>query len=65
MAKYSAPVYLVAAMIGIILLGSTINIIDATIGTHFSSLTGIWLALMVAVLFVIYLYYAYKIWKKK
>lgn len=65
MAKYSTPVYLIAAMVGIILLGSTINIVDATIGTHFSSFTGIWLALAVAVLFAIYLCYAYKIWKKK
>ncbi|HWQ61927.1 MAG TPA: hypothetical protein VN521_06425 [Negativicutes bacterium] len=65
MAKYSTPVYLVAAMVGIVIIGSTIDVIDATIGTHFSAYSGIWLALAAAVLFVIYLGYAYRAWKKK
>jgi hypothetical protein len=65
MAKYSTPVYLIAAIVGLVILGSTMNIIDATIGTHLSAFTGIWFALAVAVLFIIYLCYAYKAWKKR
>lgn len=65
MAKYSTPVYLIAAIVGIVIIGSTIDVIDASIGTHFAAFSGIWLALAAAVLFVIYLCYAYKAWKKK
>lgn len=65
MAKYSTPVYLVAAMMAIVIIGSTLDVIDATIGTHLSAFTGVWLALAVAVLFGIYLCYAYKAWKRR
>lgn len=65
MAKYPIPVYLIAAMVVLVIIGSTMDVIDATVGTHLAAFTGIWFALAAAVLFVVYLGYAYKAWKKR
>lgn len=65
MAKYPTPVYLIAAIVAIVIISSTLDLIDASAGTHLSGYTGIWLALATMVLFVIYLCYAYKAWKKR
>lgn len=65
MAKYSTPVYLVAAMVAVVIIGSTVDVLDATFGTHMAASSGIWFALAAAILFLAYLVYAYKSWRKK
>jgi uncharacterized membrane protein len=65
MAKYSTPVYLVAAMVAVVIIGSTVDVMDATFGTHMAASSGIWLALAATILFLTYLVYAYKAWKKR
>jgi threonine/homoserine efflux transporter RhtA len=65
MAKYPTPVYLVAAMVAIVILGTTLDVLDATFGTQMSAHSGIWFALAAAALFIAYLVYAFKAWKKR
>lgn len=65
MRKYSTPVYLVIGMVAVVVLGSTLDVIDQSFGTKLSAHGGIWLALVAAVLFIAYLTYAYKAWKNK
>ncbi|MDT8900866.1 hypothetical protein [Anaeroselena agilis] len=65
MAKRSTPFYLVAAIAAIVIIGSTLDILDAVFGTRMVAYSGSWLAVAVALLFIAYLVQAYKIWKKK
>ncbi len=65
MAKRSTPFYLVAAIAAIVILGSTLDILDSAFGTHLAAYSGNWLAVAVTALFIAYLVHAYKIWKRK
>ena len=65
MAKYSTPFYLVAAIVAIVILSSSLDILDNIFGTKMAAYSGIWLALAATALFIAYLVYAYRIWKKR
>ncbi len=65
MAKFSTPVYLVTAIVAIVILGSTLDILDATFGTKMAAYSGIWLAVAATALFIAYLVHAFKAWKKR
>ncbi len=65
MAKYSTPFYLVVALVAVVILGTSIDILDAIFGTQLAAYSGIWLSLAAIALFIAYLVYAYKIWKSK
>lgn len=65
MRKYSTPVCLVIAMVAVVIIGSTLDVLDQSFGTQMSATSGIWLALLATGLFVAYLCYAYKAWRNK
>ncbi|MDR3563719.1 MAG: hypothetical protein P4N59_20110 [Negativicutes bacterium] len=64
MRNYSLSVKLLIALVGVVILGNSLNIIDATFGTHLSSATGIWFAAAAAILLVAYIVVAVKNRKK-
>jgi hypothetical protein len=60
MSKYSPTVKLIIALVVIIILGKTLDIIDQAFGTNSSAASGIWLAGIAAILFAAYVYLAFK-----
>lgn len=64
MRQFSTPVKLLIALVAVVIVGQTMNIIDASFGTDWSARTGLFFALLAAALFAAYLYYAFKSGKK-
>ncbi|MDR3591327.1 MAG: hypothetical protein P4N41_16860 [Negativicutes bacterium] len=64
MRKFPLAVNLIIAMVAVVIIGSTIDVIDQTFGTHLSSATGLWLAVIAAFLLAWYMVLAFKSRKK-
>jgi hypothetical protein len=55
MPKYPLLVNLLIAMVAIVIIGSSLDVLDATFGTRMSATSGIWLALTAAILLASYI----------
>ena len=64
MRKYPLAVNLIIAIVAVVIIGSTIDVFDQSFGTHLSSITGIWLAAIAAILLAVYIVVALKSRKK-
>lgn len=65
MRKYSPMVNLIIAMVAVVIIGSTVDVIDATFGTQLSAATGIWFAVIATLLLAAYIFLAVKNRKMK
>jgi hypothetical protein len=64
MRKYPLSVNLIIAIVAVVIVGSTLDVIDQSFGTHLSSATGFWLAALAAILLAAYFVVAFKSRKK-
>lgn len=64
MRQFSTPVKLLIGLVAVVIIGQTMNVVDAAFGTDWSARSGLFFALLAAVIFVAYLYYAFKAGKK-
>jgi threonine/homoserine efflux transporter RhtA len=64
MRQLSTPVKLLIALVAVVVIGQTMNVIDAAFGTDWSARSGLFFALLAAAIFAAYLYYAFRSGKK-
>lgn len=64
MRKYPLSVNLIIGIVAVVVIGSTLDVIDQSFGTHLSSSVGIWLAAIAAVLLAAFVVVAFKSRKK-
>jgi hypothetical protein len=63
--KMPVILQLFIAMIVIIIIGSSLDMLDASFGTRMAQSAGIWLAGAAAILFIAYVVLAFKLHKKQ
>lgn len=60
MRKYSPTVNLLIALVAVVIIGSSLDIIDLTFGTRLSAASGIWFAITATVLLIAFVVTAFK-----